>query len=138
MAAGVTLRKADLSRFRAYLETTLAPAVETARSDDALLIDGALTAAGANNETVARIARAGPFGAGNPEPIIALPAHTIAYVQDVGQAHTRVRLRAPDGSVMNAIAFRAAGQTLGAALHKKRGQSVHAAGTLSLDQWYGA
>ena len=32
----------------------------------------------------------------------------------------------------------AAGQTLGAALHKKRGQSVHAAGTLSLDQWNGA
>ena len=31
----------------------------------------------------------------------------------------------------------AAGQTLGAALHKKRGQSVHAAGTLSLDQWNG-
>src|SRR5437588_861428 len=130
MAAGVTLRKADLSRFRAYLETALASAVETARSDDALLIDGALTAAGANNETVAMIARAGPFGAGNPEPIIALPAHTLAYVEDVGQAHTRVRLRAPDGSVMNAIAFRAAGQTLGAALHKKRGQSVHAAGTL--------
>ena len=137
MAAGVTLRKADLSRFRAYLETALASAVETARSDDALLIDGALTAAGANNETVAMIARAGPFGAGNPEPIIALPAHTLAYVEDVGQAHTRVRLRAPDGSVMNAIAFRAAGRTLGAALHKKRGQSVHAAGTLSLDQWNG-
>jgi single-stranded-DNA-specific exonuclease len=137
MAAGVTLRKPDLGRFRAYLETVLAPAVETARSDDALLIDGALSAAGATNETVAMIARAGPFGSGNPEPIIAFPAHALVYVEDVGQAHTRLRLRAPDGAVMNAIAFRAAGQTLGAHLHKSRGQNVHAAGTLCLDQWNG-
>jgi len=137
MAAGVTLRKAELNRFRAYLETTLASAVEMARSDDALLIDGALSAAGATNETVAMIARAGPFGSGNPEPIVALPAHRLVYVEDVGQAHTRVRLRAPDGAIMNAIAFRAAGQTLGAALHQNRGQSVHAAGTLCLDQWNG-
>jgi single-stranded-DNA-specific exonuclease len=137
MAAGVTLRKADVARFRAYLETTLASAVEAARSDDALLIDAALSAGGARNETVAMIARAGPFGAGNPEPIIALPAHTLVYVEDVGQAHTRVRLRAADGAIINAIAFRAAGQRLGAALHKRRGQNVHAAGTLCLDQWNG-
>jgi single-stranded-DNA-specific exonuclease len=137
MAAGVTLRKDALNRFRAYLESTLAPAVEAGRSDDGLLIDGALTAAGANNETVAMIARAGPFGAGNPEPMIALPGHTLAYVEDVAQAHTRARLRAPDGSMMSAIAFRAAGQRLGAALHAHRGESVHAAGTLCLDQWNG-
>jgi single-stranded-DNA-specific exonuclease len=83
------------------------------------------------------IARAGPFGAGNPEPMIVLPAHTLIYAEDVGQAHTRVRLRASDGSTIGAIAFRAAGQRLGAALAASRGQSVHAAGTLCLDQWNG-
>ncbi len=138
MAAGVTLRKDALGAFRAFLEDTLASAVEAARREDALLIDGALTAAAANNEMVATIARAGPFGAGNPEPVIALPAHTLVYAEEVGQAHVRARLRAGDGAIINAIAFRAAGQKLGIALSQSRGRSVHAAGTLSLDRWNGA
>ena len=137
MAAGVTLRKDALGAFRAYLEDALASSVAAARRDDALLIDGALTAAAATSETVATIARAGPFGAGNPEPMIALPAHTLAYAEPVGQAHMRARLRAGDGSIVNAIAFRAAGQALGHALTQYRGQSVHAAGTLCVDRWNG-
>jgi single-stranded-DNA-specific exonuclease len=111
--------------------------VETARRDDALLIDGAVSAAGANRDTVTTIAHAGPFGAGNPEPVVVLPSHTLVYVEDVGQAHTRARLRAADGSFINAIAFRAVGQKLGNALTANRGRAVHAAGTLSLDQWNG-
>jgi single-stranded-DNA-specific exonuclease len=137
MAAGVTLRRDKLSAFRAYLEDALAGAVEAARREDALLIDGALTAAAANNDSVATIARAGPFGAGNPEPVIAFPAHTLVYADEVGQSHVRARLRAGDGSIINAIAFRAAGQKLGIALGNARGQSIHAAGTLCLDRWNG-
>src|SRR5712691_6042532 len=137
MAAGITLKKDALGAFRAFLEAALAAGVEAARREDALLIDGAVTAAAANNEMVATIARAGPFGAGNAEPVIALPAHTLVYAEEVGQAHMRVRLRAGDGSTINAIAFRAAGQKLGIALAQHRGQSVHAAGTLAVDRWQG-
>jgi single-stranded-DNA-specific exonuclease len=46
-------------------------------------------------------------------------------------------LRSGDGTTVNAIAFRAAGQKLGEALAQHRGQSVHAAGTLTLDRWNG-
>ena len=138
MAAGVTLRKDSLSAFRGYLEDALASAVEASRREDALMIDGAVTASAANSGMVATIARAGPFGAGNPEPMIALPAHTLVYAEEVGQAHIRARLRAGDGSTIDAIAFRAAGQKLGMALGQSRGQSVHAVGTLCLDRWNGA
>ena len=138
MAAGVTLRKEALSSFRGYLEDALASAVEASRREDALMIDGAVTAAAATGEMVATIARAGPFGAGNPEPMIALPAHTLVYAEEVGQAHMRARLRAGDGSTIDAIAFRAAGQKLGMALAQSRGQAVHAVGTLCLDRWNGA
>jgi single-stranded-DNA-specific exonuclease len=69
--------------------------------------------------------------------MIAFPAHTLVYADEVGQAHMRVRLRAGDGSTIDAIAFRALGQKLGHALAQSRGQSVHAAGTLSLDRWNG-
>ena len=96
-----------------------------------------MSAAGANAALVETIARAGPFGAGNPEPVVALPNHTVAYADPVGQAHVRVRLRSGDGTMLNAIAFRAAGQPLGQALMKNRGQAVHAAGTLSIDRWNG-
>ena len=48
-----------------------------------------------------------------------------------------MRLRSGDGTMLNAIAFRAAGQPLGQALLKSRGQAVHAAGTLSIDRWNG-
>src|SRR6266852_2582749 len=68
MAAGVTLEAGRLAAFRAYLEAELGPAVEAARRDNALLIDGALTAAAAGAELCATIARAGPFGAGNSAP----------------------------------------------------------------------
>jgi single-stranded-DNA-specific exonuclease len=137
MAAGVTLRRDALGAFRAYLEETLADAVAAARRDDSLLIDGAASAAAVNLELFATIDRAGPFGAGNAEPIIALPGHTVAYAEIVGQAHVRARLRAGDGATVNAIAFRAAGQKLGDALLNNRGQSVHVAGGLSIDRYQG-
>jgi single-stranded-DNA-specific exonuclease len=137
MAAGITLRRDALAAFRAYLEAELADAVAVARADQALLIDGAVSAAGANAELIASLDRAGPFGAGNPEPMVALPNHIIAYAEAVGQSHVRVRLRSGDGTFLNAIAFRAAGQPLGNALISMRGQPVHAAGTLCLDRWNG-
>jgi single-stranded-DNA-specific exonuclease len=137
MAAGVTLRSGALGEFRAFLEQHLSDDVETARRDDALLVDGALTARAATAELHATLAAAGPFGAGNPEPVIALPAHTIAHAEEVGQAHVRARLQSRDGATIHAIAFRAAGQKLGTALLKNRGRSVHIAGTLSVDRWQG-
>jgi single-stranded-DNA-specific exonuclease len=137
MAAGVTLERAALGRFRAFLEDRLGAEVAAARRSDSLLIDAALTAGAANLETAASIGRAGPFGAGNPEPVIALPGHQLAYVEEAGQSHLRARLRAGDGSAINVIAFRAAGQKLGAALLNNRGRAVHAAGSLAIDRWNG-
>lgn len=138
MAAGITLRKSALAAFRAYLEDTLGPAVAAARRDSALLIDGAVTAAAVTPTLCHEIAQAGPYGAGNPEPILALPSHRLVYAEEVGQAHMRARLRADDGATVDAIAFRASGQTLGRALADYRGQSVHVAGCLALDRWHGA
>jgi single-stranded-DNA-specific exonuclease len=96
-----------------------------------------VSAASANPDLVATIARAGPFGSGNPEPTIVLPAHTVTYAEEVGQAHIRARLKSVDGSTVNAIAFRATGQKLGAALMNSRGAQIHAAGSFALDRWQG-
>jgi single-stranded-DNA-specific exonuclease len=137
MAAGVTLRRTALAPFRAFLEERLARDVEAARQDNALLIDAAMTATAATSEFHATIASAGPFGPGNPEPIVALPAHAIVYTEEVGQAHVRARLKSGEGTFLNAIAFRTAGQKLGDTLLKSRGQKMHVAGSLVLDRWQG-
>jgi single-stranded-DNA-specific exonuclease len=96
-----------------------------------------VTARGATVELHAMMAAAGPFGAGNPEPVIALPAHTVAYAEEFGQAHIRARLRAGDGTAVGTVASRAAGQKLGEALLTNRGRAIHVAGTLSIDRWQG-
>ena len=103
-----------------------------------LFVDGAVSARAVTPEFVATLNRAGPFGAGNPEPVVALPSHQLVYADEVGQAHLRVRLKAGDGALVNAIAFRSVGQKLGRALTENRGQLLHVAGHLAIDRWQGA
>jgi single-stranded-DNA-specific exonuclease len=137
MAAGVTLKADQLAAFRAFLEDSLRDTVAAARQDRSLSIDGAVNAGGATVELVSLINRAGPFGAGNPEPVFALPAHYVVYADVVGDNHVRVRLRAGDGALVNAIAFRCADQPLGKALLEQRGRHIHAVGCLAVDRWQG-
>ena len=138
MAAGVTLRKERLAEFRAYIEAALQDAVTDARHADELLIDGAVSARAVTTELAATLNRAGPFGSGNPEPVIALPSHQIMFAEPVGQAHVRVRLKSTDDAVVNAISFRSLNQPLGNMLLAQRGQPVHVAGSLAIDRWQGA
>ncbi len=137
MAAGITLRKENLAEFRAYLERALAHDVAQARHVNELLIDGAVSARAVTPELAKTLDRAGPFGSGNPEPILALPSHQLIYADEVGQAHLRLRFKSGDGAVVNAMAFRAVGQKLGQALTQNRGQPLHVAGSLAVDRFQG-
>ena len=69
--------------------------------------------------------------------MLALPAHTLAYADPVGEKHIRARFRSDDGKFVNAIAFRAVGQSLGKALLENRGRTLHAAGQIVVDRWQG-
>lgn len=138
MAAGVTLRKEKLAEFRAYLENALARDVAEARHVNELYIDGAVSARAVTTELAATLNRAGPFGSGNPEVVLALPAHQLVYADEVGQAHLRLRFKSGDGAIVNGIAFRSVGQKLGNALVANRGQQLHVAGSLSVDRYQGA
>src|ERR1700760_3755085 len=137
MAAGVTLRKEKLAEFRAYIESALAQDVAEARHVNWLYIDGAVSARAVTTELATTLNRAGPFGSGNPEPVLALPAHQLVYADEVGQAHLRLRFKSGDGAIVNAVAFRSVGQKLGNALIAQRGQSLHVAGSLVVDRYQG-
>ena len=138
MAAGVTLRKERLAEFRAYMESALEGSVAKSRNVDDLFVDGAVTARALTVDFVRTLERAGPYGSGNPEPLIALPGHQLAFADEVGQAHVRVRFKSGDGAIINGVAFRAVGQKLGRALSENRGQTLHVAGYLAIDRWQGA
>lgn len=139
MAAGVTLRNGELATLRAHLNASLANAVAAARAATALKIDAALTARGATPELVHEVERAGPFGAGNPTPIFAFPAHRARFAQVVGKGgHVSFALTSEDGARLKAIAFRAAGNAIGEALLRgEGGPPLHVAGTLGIDHWQG-
>lgn len=137
MAAGVTLKGQDLTRFEARLTECLAAAVAEARAADVLHIDGTLSAGGATAETVRLIQRAGPFGQGAPEPVFALANHRIVDAGVVGASHVRARMRSRDGQAIGAISFRSAQSPLGLALLNGIGRECHVAGTLSCDRWRG-
>ncbi|MBM3520100.1 MAG: single-stranded-DNA-specific exonuclease RecJ [Alphaproteobacteria bacterium] len=136
MAAGLTVEVARLGKLRSFLEERLSPQVEAA-ADRGLAIDAALTAGGANLELIELLDQAGPYGAGNPAPIFALPAHRIAYADKAGNDHIRCTLVADDGSRIKAIAFRAFGTELGEFLMSERKLPAHVAGRLTVDDWNG-
>ena len=137
MAAGLTVAEARLGDLRAFLEQTLAGNVRAAGGSHALAIDAALTARGANLQLIEAVEKAGPFGAGHPEPVYAFPAHRIDYADTVGKGHVRLTLAANDGATIKAVAFRAAGSPLGEALLVSRGRNLHIAGALSIDHYQG-
>ena len=81
------------------------------------------------------VERAGPFGAGNPEPVFAVPDARIVSSQVVGENHSSVVVMSGNAR-LKAIAFRAANTEVGAALARK-GCTVHLAGRLLLNEWQG-
>jgi len=138
MAAGVSLRAGDLGPFRAFLAESLGASVGAARAASAVKIDAALTARGANVDLLHNIERAGPYGAGNPSPVFAFPAHRARFPQIVGKGgHISFSLASDDGAKLKAIAFRAAGTALGDVLMRGGDQPLHFAGGLSIDHYQG-
>lgn len=134
MAAGLTIEMPRLGELRAFLEARLRDPV-LAFDGHHLDIDAALSARGATVDLIEQIEKAGPFGAGHPEPVFVFPNHRVTYADAVGNGHLRLTLTSGDGAGLKAMAFRAVGTPLGDALIRARGEQLHVAGTLSVDAW---
>lgn len=137
MAAGLTLARDRADAFRSFICAHIADAVATRRATSELAFDGALMPTGITAELMDILDRAGPYGAGNPQPRFALAAHRCQFVKPVGEAHLRCALAAGDGTRLNAVAFRVAGTELGALLQRPGGLPLHFAGHLRRDTWGG-
>jgi single-stranded-DNA-specific exonuclease len=137
MAAGLTVERGRFEAMRRFLDATLRLPAGTARAAAGLELDGALTPQGASDELIDLLDKAGPYGQGNPQPRFAFPAHRVKYAKLVAESHVRCVLEAGDGSKLDAVAFRAAGQPLGELLLANGGMPIHVAGSLKRDTWGG-
>lgn len=137
MAAGLTVQRERQDELSAFFNQHLKEEVEVASSSRELKVDAAMTATAATLDLMSMLEKAGPFGAGHPDPVFAFPAHRVKYADIVGNGHVKVTLGAPDGTTLKAIAFKAADRPHGEVLLNHRGGSVHVAGSLSVDTWQG-
>jgi single-stranded-DNA-specific exonuclease len=137
MAAGFALRRDRVTAFAEFLRASIEPQREQVAAARDLELDALVSASGATLGLIAELDRAGPYGAGNPEPVFVLPDMQVAYAGIVGSNHVRLRLVGRDAAGINAIAFRAADTALGRALLKARGARIHAAGKLKRDEYGG-
>jgi single-stranded-DNA-specific exonuclease len=137
MAAGFSLRPEQSDPFRAFLAAEFAKHPDVSALAAHLVVDAVVSPAGASASLAGEIARAGPFGAGNQEPILALPDVRVVFADTVGKDHVRLRLAGSDGARLDAISFRSAETDLGRALLGARGTRIHAAGRLRAEEWNG-
>ncbi len=137
MAAGITIEKARMGDFRAFLESQTSATVEALHANAELDIDGALSAGAATLNLIEQMESAGPYGSGNPAPMLVLPSHRLAHARIVGKGHVSMTLTALDKSSIQAIAFRAEGTPLGDFLYSQVGNIIHVAGTLSVNHFNG-
>jgi len=138
MAAGITVARDRLGALRSFFEERSTDMVMRLREGESLRVDAALSADGASFDLVDALERAGPFGAGHPAPVLALPRHRILDAREVGNGHVRVDLASQTGARLSGIAFRAAEDDLGRFLVERRGRPVHLAGSLAVNHWNGS
>lgn len=138
MAAGFALQEDGIEAFHRFLDEKLAAALTRPRHD-ALCIDGIVSLRGATPEIATQLARLGPFGPGNDEPVIAITRVRVVKSERIGRDGNtlRVVLQGEDGGRLRGLVFRAADKAFAAVLEDRAMPVLHVAGQLRCEQWQG-
>ncbi len=112
MAAGLSLRRADLPRLRAAFDAEVRLHLDPAQLQGTLLSDGALAPADISLELAEALRDAGPWGQGFPEPVFD-GVFEIRNQRLLNDRHLKLSLKHPDGAqLFDAIAFNVEEQAL--------------------------
>jgi single-stranded-DNA-specific exonuclease len=137
MAAGFSVTPEKLEAFRAFLVSQFDGSAAASDAANELVLDAFVSPSGANTALVSELAKAGPYGAGNPEPLLVVMDAQVVFADTVGKDHVKLRVAGGDGTRLDAIAFRTAQTPLGQGLLAARGKRIHLAGRLKEDNWNG-
>jgi single-stranded-DNA-specific exonuclease len=137
MAAGFSVPAETLPAFHAFLDERLAAGglPESA----ALTVEGVLAITGADAALAQMVARLGPFGTGNAEPLFVLPRARIVKTERIGKDGNTIRamVEGEGGGRMKALLFRAKEGALADALGRAGAAPLHLAGYLRAESWQG-
>jgi single-stranded-DNA-specific exonuclease len=138
MAAGFSLREEDIPRLHAFMDERMAGAAAFPGAAD-LMLEGVLGVAGADAALAQMVARLGPFGNGNEEPVFVLPRVRVVKSDRIGKdgATIRAMLAGEGGGQIKALLFRAGEGALAAALSTTGAAPLHLAGYLRAESWNG-
>lgn len=105
MAAGLSLERAALPRFRAAFEQAVADAVEPGALTGTLDSDGSLEGLTLDLSLAGALEQGGPWGQCFPEPLFD-DVFELLECRHLGERHRRLRLRRPgDGTRIAAVVF---------------------------------
>ena len=137
MAAGLTVEASKIEDLKTFLTDWLRPMVSDAIRAQSFSIDGVLTIKGITPELIDTIAKAGPFGSGNPTPRFAISDVKLVKADIVGKDHVRAFFSGGDGGRLKAMAFRAGDEKWGQNIINNVGKTFHIAGRIKKDDWLG-
>jgi single-stranded-DNA-specific exonuclease len=137
MAAGFSLTPDRLEHFREFLVEQFTNTSAAFDAANELLLDAGIAPSGANTALVSELAKAGPYGAVNPEPLLVVLDARVAFADVVGKDHVKLRVVGGDGARLDAISFRSAETPLGLGMLAARGKRIHLVGRLKEDNWNG-
>lgn len=137
MAVGLDVDESKIEPAMERLGAIVAEqAVSMDRANRDLRLDAQVSQDSITEETIESLERAGPYGAGAPEPKWALARQRVTFCKDFGNI---VRLGLADGMgrKISAVAFPRPGNPLCGTLPKLLGETAHFAGTFEIDAYRG-
>ena len=136
MAAGFTFAADRREAVHAFLDERLAGAADLPGVAD-LVVEGTVAVPGATVDLALQVERLAPFGAGNEEPVFAVPRARIVRADRVGREGNTIRafLEGEAGGRLKAICFRAKDGPLAQLLLGSGGAPLHLCGQLRAERW---
>ena len=137
MAAGLTVKADKIADLEAFLNAQLSDDIAAARQEMALKIDGLIAPSAATRSLTDMMDSVGPYGAGNPEPLFALPDMRISYAERVRGGHVRCSFENSAGIRISGICIPADETGLAEVLLAPNPGNVHVAGRIKRNDWKG-
>ncbi|MBB2170397.1 single-stranded-DNA-specific exonuclease RecJ [Gluconacetobacter aggeris] len=139
MAAGFSLPAGGVPALHDFLNERLRDAGALPDAVD-VLIEGVVHVAGATVELAADIGRMAPFGAGNDEPVLAIPRVRVVRADRIGREGGTLRVLVEGeggGPRLKALLFRADDHPAATMLEDRNAPPLHLAGWLRAENWNG-
>lgn len=138
MAAGFSLPNDNIEALHNYLDHRLAHAAKLPDAVE-MQIEGMVHVAAATTELATDIGRLAPFGAGNDEPLLAVPRARVVRSDRIGREGDTLRVLVEGeggGPRLKALLFRAGEHPAASALLEDRNAPpLHLAGWLRAEHW---